>query len=177
MNNEEIVLKRLENKAQGELHFKETINKDDYCTCSDCIYRYNEAVNLIKNMKTNLASKTTVKDRVYEIMLIGRKVITLNSRNRFQCKRGANRSAQDIWRIYRYYFGDIDIFSIMRALYQLSKVDRKLNGYRCPNVRKQVFWLVGNGGQLEDHKKADLGVALKDWKDIGIGYEEITKVS
>lgn len=164
MTNEEIVLKRMEKKAKSPLHFG---LQERYMYWNDYEYRnaksnFNAAINLIKQAKT-------VKDKVYAIILAGYKARTYKN-NSCQCKTGANRSAQDIYRIYKYYFPDenIDIFSIMRALYQLSIVDGKLGTYRCPTVRKQVFWIREYWGNLEYHNKADLGVPLKEWENIGL---------
>jgi hypothetical protein len=162
MTNEEIVLKRLERKAKTPLHFKEPRGYDYWLNEQfvSAKIRFTKEINELKETKT-------VEDRVYAIFKVGNHTPTVKG-NVTQCHAGANRSAQDIWRIYKYYFGGIDIFSIMRALYQLSVVYRKLNGFRCSTVQKQVFWLSNMGGDLETNDKADLGVALKNWEKIGL---------
>lgn len=168
MTNEEIVLNRLESKAKSLLHFKEP-DRFTYYYESDFTARKNEFDELIKSMD----GVETVKDRVYLLFQLGKNARTFR-KNTLQCRIGANRSAQDIWRLYRYYFGEVDIFSIMRALYELSITDKKLGSYRCPTVRKQVFWL-DNFPIPETHSKADLGVPLSEWKDIGLNQNEQTK--
>lgn len=169
MTNEEIVLYRLSKKALSPLHFVEP-NKGDYCY-------YNNYDNDLKLFKLNMESlkngSTKVIDRVYTLITLGNKYRTYTKYNKFQCNRGARRSAQDLLRLYINYFGEIDIFSIMRVLYKLSVVERRLNSYRCPNVRKQVFW-IRDYNCLETNHKADLGVPLKDWQEIGLNNESKT---
>ena len=101
---------------------------------------------------------------------------TYSIKNRFQCKPNARRSAVDIWRIYKNYFGDIDIFSIMRALYELVYIDWVLSTIRCCTVRKQVFWIPAMEGFygriIKDNLNSELGVNIKEWKNIGLEERE-----
>jgi len=174
MTNEEIVLTRLKKVAQSPIYFKRMGGILEYtggCTCDTCAKMYEKYLQDYDFFYEKMVNSSSVYDRVWNIIVLTYKTPTF-CRNRKQCRKGANRSVQDIWRIYKNYFEDIDIFSIMRVMYQLSVVERKLGTYRCPAVRKRVFW-KNNFDRLDINinTKADLGVALKDWKYIGLNNE------
>lgn len=168
MTNEEIVLDRLSRLAVSPLHF-------DLGTG----YYYGDAMITRKGLEhdiENLKSKISIEERVLEILSLYR-YPTYEQNKSFQCKSRARRSVQDIWRIYKNYFGDIDIFPIMRALYTLSKgVNKKLNSIHCCTVRKQVFWVHGMENSyygddihtVTDRAKSHLGVPLRQWRNIGL---------
>jgi hypothetical protein len=125
----------------------------------------------------DLHSINDITERVYKIFTISKYSATLDSRGRYQCCGGANRSTGDVWRIYKYYFGDIDIFTIMRALYKLVS-DSRLGTFRCSTVRKRVFWLINGTYTCRNFDDpAEFGVPLRDWKDIGLSNDQTTQVS
>jgi hypothetical protein len=163
MSNEEIVQERLEKHSTAPLKFGEP-RREDYYWDNDYIGRvdkFNKDLEILKN-------QNSVIERVKYIIKIGENTYHMNGR--YQCHAYANRSARDIYRIYIYYFGEIDIFSILRALYKLAVEERYIQTYRCPTVRKQVFWLYERFASkaLEIDNKADLGVPVREWKDIGL---------
>lgn len=174
MTNEEIVLEKLNNNkflGKSPIHFDAIITSDSWWTETEKSF-YLETFN--KKIQ-GLKSLESVLDRVREIINISKGYRTYNRYNNFQCYAGARRSTTDIWRIYKYYFGEIDIFSIMRALYQLvTKED--LRTYRCSTIRKRVFWKE-RWGAKDLNVKAELGVPLSEWENIGINYEQTKAVS
>lgn len=153
MTNEEIVLKRLSKRGRSPLRFGGV----------------NGISENITNMINHLKNKKSVYDRVYEILRLSRYLQTYDSHNKFQCYGSARRSAQDIWRIYKYYFGDIDIFAIMRVLYYLVH-EENLSCTRCCTINKLVFYFE-NYKLVQENLKGDLGVPLKFWKNIGLSLE------
>jgi hypothetical protein len=175
MTGEEIVLNRMKKKAKSPLHFKEPAyeNYRYYYDSREYFNRQMAKWQMAKfnECKSNLEKAITVHDRVNEILLFSHSFPTYSNRNRLQCNQGARRSAQDIWRTYIYYFGDIDIFSIMRELYKLAIREKKFSTFRCCTVRKQVFWYERNPSCFEVYNKADLGVPLKEWENIGKNFE------
>lgn len=163
LTDEERVLKRLKNMAKSTLRFKEPVIQD----YGELLrVDYNIALEVFHEDMKHLMSCKTVKSRVLAIFEMCSDNSTYQN-NKFQCKGGARRSAHDIWRIYRNYFGEIDIFPIMRAMYDLTYNENKLGCHFCGYVRKQVFWL-GGGIINDDYLRADIGVAFKNWEKIGL---------
>lgn len=164
MTNEQLVLNYLDKKWTGKspLHFKE-FERSAFGSLID----WNNYKNRIDNcMRVLNDENSSVKDRVSAI--IDHRGQTYDNRNRYQCHANARRSVVDIWRIYKYYCGDIDIFSIMRVLYEIT-ITTKLSTYRCPNVRKRVFWndTFSLNGYKDLDVEAETGVPLTEWKNIG----------
>lgn len=155
MTNEEVIMARFAKKAKGDLHFRSNDWKGD---------------NFLRNVRELRATKS-VKDRVLKILLLAEIFNTNNKYNRFQCRFGANRSVEDICRLYHYYFGEFDLFEIMRSLYALVK-DNKVATDRCTVIFKQVFWINDDSYREWEHNdinvKADWGVPFKDWNKLGI---------
>jgi hypothetical protein len=88
--------------------------------------------------------------------------------NRKQCRDGARRSAGDIYRIAKYYDPDIDIFSVMRILYNMATSDKVSSGY-CSTIHKRVFHRSEYGIYLSGTCITDeLSLVLKNWKNIGL---------
>lgn len=169
MTSEEIVLKRLKNPSLGKypIHYKATA---DYGLCWFGLSLENYEMNL-KTDLDDLQSKTTVKDRVNKILTMYN-YSTYSIKNRFQCKPKSRRSVVDIWRIYKNYFEDIDIFPIMRTLYELVYIDRTLSTIKCSTVRKQVFWFPNM--EHSEHiyigncQNSELRIKIRYWKNIGL---------
>lgn len=171
MTNEEIVLSKLNNNrflGNKPIHFD--IEKNGYWFSEIDKQSY---VNEFKRKIDVLKSQTSIVDRVRKITHMSYN--TYHENGKYQCRAGARRSTCDIWRIYKYYFGDIDIFSIMRALYKLV-YDGELNTYRCPDVRKRVYWHDSWRTRNLD-EKAELGIPMTEWKDIGLNYGQIKEIS
>ena len=80
-----------------------------------------------------------------------------------QCKRGAYRSVLDMWRTIRYYYIDVDLFSVMRFMSTSSDICRDY----CSTVRKRVF-CPGTASYAE-HVPDEFGLKLWDWRRIGEG--------
>ena len=160
MTNEEIVLSNINNRTKNMRFMFLHPRKDNYPfgrIHEEQLEKYN---NFIKDLK----STADIKSRVHKIIIYGK--ATFYETGRLQCKSGARRSTLDIWKIYKFYFGDIDIFSIMRVLYDLVK-NGNVNTYRCPNIRKRVYWI--DIWKYKDYDVlAELGVALKEWENIGL---------
>lgn len=172
MTNEEIILNKIAtNNKLGSLPimFRSGIPKKslfyynmDYIAMVE--QQYEKDMKKLETLKDN----GNVLDRVNEITLI--KSPTYYTNGRFQCHGAARRSTIDIWRLYKYYFGDIDIFSIMRALFELV-LNHKLNTYRCPDIRKRVFWRDSYGNTVDLQTPAELGVPFSEWKNIGLNVK------
>lgn len=117
-----------------------------------------------------------IKGNIYNLLYFSRKNDTFFVTNRKQCRRGALRSAQDLWRLYKYHFNkDMDLFSIMRAVYELLCTDKLISGHYCSVVRKFVFWTnrMGDGGHFYDYASlGDLGVPFKQWNNFEISQEK-----
>lgn len=166
MKNEEIVLDKLNNNrflGKNPIHFD--TGESRYYWDSLEYERYKDRLEVDINA---LKGFTEILDRVRKITKMHYN--TYHENGRFQCNSSARRSTVDIWRIYKYYFGDIDLFSIMRALYQLV-VDEDLNTYRCPDIRKRVYWRDSYGRVKNLDVKAELGVPLSEWENIGLNNE------
>jgi hypothetical protein len=167
MTNEELVLSRINNNCwigKSKLHFKEPERSQYY-------YGWDYEENKTKyatNIKL-LNSAKTVEDRIMAIINLGAR--TYDERNRYQCRSGARRSTVDLWRIYKYYYDEnVDIFTIMRALYKLV-TDSKLSTYRCPTVRKRVFWRFNEYPHKDLYVSAEIGLPMTEWEHIGENKE------
>jgi hypothetical protein len=169
MTNEEIVLKKLENPFLGKhpIYYKAS---EMYSLGWFGLSKENYEMNLKKDLE-DLESKPDVKSRVGKILSMY-DYPTYSVKNKFQCQPKARRSAVDIWRIYKNYFGEIDIFSIMRTLYEIVFVDKTVSTIKCPTVRRQVFWLPKmerwHDRQIEIYSISELGVNIKEWENIGL---------
>lgn len=82
-----------------------------------------------------------------------------------QCRGGANRSAMDIWRHIKYYQPDIDLFSVMRGLfnYDGNEYVRQV----CPTVHKRVFYINYDNRNYNDYNKDEFSLLWDDWEKIG----------
>lgn len=166
LSNKEKVLHKLStNKFLGKtpIRFRPP-NRFDYFST----YHYDQDVRNFENVIDKLKAHTDVVSRVFNIIETSRHHATqYPNNNRFQCRGGARRTACDIWRLYKYYFDEnVDIFTIMRALHAVV-MEYSVNTYRCPDIRRRVFWV--DGYTVKDFEaKAELGVPFSEWKTIGL---------
>lgn len=167
MTNEEIVLKRMEIKTKSPIHF----GIPKYENWWDKDYFFQERM-LLERSEDDLKIIDDEYSRVFELIRIANKYSTYHSNGKFQCHAGSNRSAQDIYRLYENYFGNADIFNIMRQLYKIAIIDKKVSTFRCCTVRKQVFFFDTYPLITETWWKADLGVPLREWENIGLNGNE-----
>lgn len=168
MTNEEIVLSNIsERKSRYRFLFK-LMDRRYFC----CDMHYKEAVDSFQYDVDKVKNATTIEDRVLAILKCGKS--TFFESGGYQCKSGARRSTLDIWAIYKYYFGQIDVFTIMRTLYKLVNTVPDLNTYRCPNIRKRVFWFYEYRPTKDMDVKAELGVPMSEWEHIGENMNEQT---
>jgi hypothetical protein len=172
MTNEQIVMDRWNSNrflGKSAVEFRITRNRyylDEYF--SRVKIEFEQRIEALKKIEN-------IVDRVNEILQISRSYPTyFAGTNRFQCRSGARRSTIDVWRIYKNYFDEVDLFTIMRALFILVN-DKDLNTFRCPNIRKRVFWFDLYGGK-DYYVRAELGVPLSEWKDIGLNQNEQTEI-
>lgn len=79
--------------------------------------------------------------RVEVLLRIAYFELESHSNGRRQCHVGANRSAHDIYRMYKFYFpkSKITLFRIMKALYSLNDM-LLVDGTFCHDIEKVVFW-------------------------------------
>lgn len=165
MTNEEIVLNKLSSGRLGKTPLKFSIpSRENYNYFDDTFYdnfkfRFDEEIKDFMELKG-------VNNRILGIIKLSEHYRTYYENGRFQCSANSRRSTVDIWRIYKYYFGDIDIFSIMRALYYVVKC-KNVNTYRCPDIRKRVFW-KDDYIEKDVIPAAELGVPFKEWENIGL---------
>jgi hypothetical protein len=170
MTNEQVVLDKINNNrflGKSKLHFVEPSNEDYYFR-----FEYENELRKYNERLAGLKSTSTVKDRVNAI--INFKFKTYDERNRYQCHANARRSTLDIWRIYKYYFDEVDVFTIMRALYELTIKERLVSTYRCSTVRKRVFWPYRDYGWIDKYVGAELGIGIDEWERIGLDNEQVT---
>lgn len=155
MTNEEIVLGSISNKIKyrklSALKFRD-----------DGRINFNDDINHLKNLQS-------IDDRVYEIVCLCRRYITIHYKGEnFQCRSGANRSAVDIMCIYKFYFGDIDLFTILRTLYRLVS-ERRISTLKCSDIHKQVFWKRGLGDNYSMYyETTEFGIKFDEWMNIGL---------
>lgn len=83
----------------------------------------------------------------------------------FECYNGARRSSLDLWRHAKFFRPEIDIFTVMRALYYLQEEEKSIASHFCSQVRRRVFWR-GNGGYRWAYD--EYGLKIEDWKTIGL---------
>lgn len=86
-----------------------------------------------------ITESMSLKALVYAILekCVGYDSYTVTSM-RYETSSGRMRSSLDIWRHVKYYRPDVDIFSVMEALYQLRD---KMYGHYCVTVCRAVFKL------------------------------------
>ncbi len=159
LTKEQIVLKNMEKAAKSPLRFG----------VMDMYYFPQSQVSLEEEIK-ELKQKTTLYDRIHLILWIAGRYGTYDEHNRKQCHGGARRSLFDIKRIYEYYFGEVNVFDIMRVLYQLAVKEKKIYTMSCWTTQKLVFWTHRNDGGTERRitAKREVGVPVKDWENIGL---------
>lgn len=63
----------------------------------------------------------------------------------YDCASGKMRSALDIWRHIKYYYPTIEIFDVMKALYELNH-NKDIYGHFCTDVGRRVFKLEYSSG-------------------------------
>lgn len=108
----------------------------------------------------------TVEDRVLFLLFMCENYETASRSSYPQCRMGARRSANDLFRLYKHYFTDdssIEVIDIMRALYKLVSND-SIGGQYCGNVRKMVFWYGGE--TVYDDDISEFGVGFEDWGNL-----------
>jgi hypothetical protein len=153
----QIVLKKIRNQDLSKLHFVET----------NCFNQVDEDQYEIERGVEELKRELSIKNKIIKILELVEDYDTFDKNNKFQCDKGANRSAVDIWRIYNYYFRPVSLFTIMRALYELVVVDNDIETLFCHDIKKQVFFL-GSDSEFESvFIMNELGVRLAEWRTIG----------
>ncbi len=163
MTNEQIVREKLKNLETRKLRFAN-------------ISIFNELEDdddLLESAEKELKHAKSIENRIYKIIELARNFGTIDGKE-VQCEQDKNRSAEDIWRIYNYYFEKIDIFTVMRALYKLVLESGKIISFVCYVIDKQVF-VIDTWGDPEDNevfKENELGVRLAEWRLIGLKGEQ-----
>ncbi len=120
-----------------------------------------------------LKSQVSIEDRIYNIVKLSSRTFgTVHYKSgSYQCKPSARRSALDIMRIYKFYFEDIDLFTVMRTLYKLVE-DRKLSTMKCPTIHKEVFWVQSsNWDGSSNWEDTELNIKFNSWRTIGENNE------
>lgn len=169
MTNEEIILEKISSVRVGKTPLKFSIgSRDDYWS----LQQYQASTEHLEEKIKYLKSIKDITMRVDEIIDLAESYKTYTEDGKFQCGACCRRSTVDIWRIYVHYFGETDIFSVMRALYDLV-MDNDLNTYRCPDIQKRVFWYDEDNSEADLDVKAELGVEIREWKEIGNGISTI----
>lgn len=91
-------------------------------------------------------------------------------RGKVQCHAGARHSAVDIWRMVKTYQPDVDLFSVMRTLYTMTRRDKTYDMDFCSTIEKRVFDMEdepeGHEWGIEDED--EFGLMWKDWRRIGL---------
>lgn len=160
MTNEEIVLDsikfKVKNRKLSPLKFK---NYSPYFNDFD------RCISILKNLESK-------EDRILEIVKLASLFFgtVYYKGESYQCRIGARRSVLDIMRIYKFYFEDIELFTVMRILNELVKKE-KISTMRCWTVRKQVFWIdhgyYSAQNNYSGYENTELGIKFKDWETIG----------
>ena len=165
MNNVDIVLDKLSRINISPLHFN--VSKLQYPWWMENHYK-RELRELVYKVQ-KLKEIKYIHSRVYQIISLCENYNTYHPNNRFQCNAGRNRSALDIYRIYKYYFDD-DIFGVLRALYKITAEKRDISTHRCSDVRKQVFFIDRCPPIIREiDENSGLGVTMRNWENIGLG--------
>jgi hypothetical protein len=108
-----------------------------------------------------------INSNVYSLLYLSRSYATTSLSGRKQCRYGARRSAQDLWRLYKYYVDpEIEIFPIMKAIHSLVYDLKKISGQYCNVVRKTVFWTSSYGLFLNRQDSGDLGIVFEEWDSL-----------
>jgi hypothetical protein len=106
----------------------------------------------------------TVAQKVFDLMKVSSSVPTAYAKNGSrQCRAGASRSALDLWRLYRFYFGDIKFREILNALYHLNEEAGDISTQFCGTVHKRVFW-IGDGDNYDREYMDEFGLKFPEWQ-------------
>lgn len=123
------------------------------------------------NAISKLVTTRSVEYRVEMLLRIAYFELESHSNGRRQCHVGANRSAHDIYRMYKFYFpkSKITLFRIMKALYSLNDM-LLVDGAFCHDIEKAVFWpSYGLHIQREEEIWAcnnELGIPFCRWGEL-----------
>ncbi len=88
---------------------------------------------------------------------------------KIETRRGARRSALDIWRHALVYKPELTIFEVMASIYRInitSTNDMTLRGWYCSTVRRLVFWENRGRWMIENRRVSEFKILFGDWGDI-----------
>lgn len=106
----------------------------------------------------------SIRDAVKEALMLSRNFGSYNpSINRMETTPGRMRSSLDIWRHLKSYYPDIDIFSVMEAIYQLR---RNLYGHYCITVKRAVFKWANDLADMQSFYCNDYHMTFNGWKKL-----------
>lgn len=124
----------------------------------------------IKAVSTHVTIRS-VEYRVEMLLRIAYFEFDSYSKGERQCYVGANRSAHDIYRMYKFYFpkSKITLFRIMKALYSLNDM-LLVDGTFCHDIEKTVFW-PSYGINITHEEEAwtcdnELGIPFGRWGEL-----------
>lgn len=97
-------------------------------------------------LKFNKDGSPNRRRLVMSIISMSEKYSSVTEAGVYETSAERNRSALDIWRHAKAIYPDIDVFSIMEAIYKLC-LNGELYGQFCRTVRRAVFYSSGSRGR------------------------------
>ena len=122
--------------------------------------------------RVGLEENPTLPQKVFFLLMAATEWSTFSG-SHFQCRVGASRSANDLYRLYQYYFPEdnIELIDVMRALHQLA-LDDLIAGHYCWTTKKMVFW-EDDGDVIDKEYYGELKIPFREWNTLyreGVNY-------
>jgi hypothetical protein len=122
-------------------------------------------------------AKFSVEDMIRRVLILSRTYASYNSNTEeFEASKDRWRSVLDIWRHIIYYYPTIEIFDVMRTMYEMQYY---LGGQFCLDIQRRTFKLqeAGDGShcmymppkamsEYADRTTDEFELVWNDWKDI-----------
>lgn len=121
--------------------------------------------DIISKKEIKIPRYKTIPRLVMSILSLSRLYVSANKETlQIETTKGRNRSVIDIWRHAISQYPDVNIFSIMEAIYSLC-ADEKVFGQYCVVVRRSVFrnhYLLGTSNFTAREYK----IKFHSWKKL-----------
>ena len=87
-----------------------------------------------------LNTDTSLSDKIFQLVRSGDDTFYDEDLLRFQCRSGRYRSFTDLYFIFRTYIPELDINEFAYQVLEAIHKYRTFESFRCPNIRKIVFY-------------------------------------
>ena len=106
-----------------------------------------------------------IDDLVFDIITMSHRYGSYNTTmNYVETYSGKMRSSLDIWRHAKSVLPDIDIFTIMEAVYRLQD---RLYGHYCVTIKRAVFRLPNSWSNgVSNFKCREYGIMFSTWRNL-----------